>query len=189
MCKDYIHVHVHEYKMENYESYYFSFSVAVINNVQLIGIQTNSSTLTNGDQFSSHYDVPEYSDPITSPTPILYENSSEPKILNGGGGIYSDEDHYELEPHSLFNSETALIDDHYEMDIPVDDQPYSVIDNTVNHYEMELSNSGGGIYEQEYERPVSSRNNTIVREKQQLPHTNNVRRNNRSNNKNNVTIK
>ena len=149
------------------------FLVAVDNNVQLISVQTTSSTLT-GDHFTSHYEIPGYSDPITSPTPILYENNSNQKMYTG---IYADSDHYELEPSS-FNSQTVLYNDHYEMgssfDQPTEEQPYSVIDNTVNHYEMELSNSGG-IYEQEggdasgYERPVSSRNNTIVRDPRQPP--------------------
>ena len=134
--------------------------------MQLLNVQSNSSTLTGPDHFTSHYEVPGFYDPIMSPSLMFYDNKFDDKAKPNG--IYSDSSHYEIDPGD-FNSQTTLINENYEMDSPTvmpnGEKPYSVVDPN-SHYEMELSN---GIYELEadasgYERPVSSRNNTIVRQ-------------------------
>ena len=161
--------------LSNLLNFYLLIHTAVSNNVQLVSVQSTASTMT-GDRFVSHYEVPGYSDPIGSPLPY-YE--TKPGSAGDGktiitNGIYGDngfdDSHYELGPHT--NSQTVLIGNghHYEVE-PMSSLPrmnghglYSPT-SPVNHYEMEFNN---GIYEMTgdpsgYERPVSSKNNTMIR--------------------------
>ena len=132
----------------------FLFNVALGNNVQLVSVQSNSSTM-NGD-FATHYEVPEFSDPISSPASMYYENGDG--MMKTSGGIYSANMELELDG---FSSQTALINDHYEMDgMENGINPYSVLDSG-DHYEMEPN---GVSHHTEYEKPVSSRSNTMVRQ-------------------------